>query len=113
MKKNLNPGIYLDLRNLPFSVEKNLNGKELVRQLIIVAKRAMTIDIEEMSNDPKGHTDDGLPGYRDRVTTVKTKLEHREDINLKINDIVEAVGVKLVIPARTSYIKKLPDSVTS
>jgi MscS family membrane protein len=46
---------------------------------------------------------------------IKTKifseyLEHREDINLKINDIVESVGVKLVIPARTSYIKELPDS---
>ena len=46
---------------------------------------------------------------------IKTKifseyLEHREDINLKINDIVESVGVKLVIPARTSYIKELPSS---
>jgi len=49
---------------------------------------------------------------------IKTKifaeyLEYREDINLKINDIVEAVGVKLVIPARTSYIKELPSPVIS
>ena len=49
---------------------------------------------------------------------IKTKifaeyLEYREDINLKINDIVESVGVKLVIPARTSYIKELPDPVIS
>ena len=47
---------------------------------------------------------------------IKTKifveyLEYREDINLKINDIVESVGVKLVLPARTSYIKELPDPV--
>jgi MscS family membrane protein len=64
---------YLDLRNLPFTVEKELDGEALVRKLVIVAKRAMNIDIEDMSNDPKGHKDDGLPGYRDRITTLKTK----------------------------------------
>ena len=64
---------YLDLRNLPFSVEKDLDGKELVRKLIIVAKRAMNIDLEDMSADPNGHKDDGLPSYRDRITTMKTK----------------------------------------
>jgi MscS family membrane protein len=64
---------YLDLRNLPFSIERELDGEELVRKLVIVAKRAMNIDIEEMSNEPKGHLDDGLPSYRDRITTVKTK----------------------------------------
>ena len=64
---------YLDLRNLPFTVEEELDGEALVRKLSIVAKRVMTIDIEDMSNDPKGHKDDGLPGYRDRITTLKTK----------------------------------------
>ena len=64
---------YLDLRNLPFSTEDKLDGQELVRKLIIVAKRAMTIDIEDMSDDPKGFKDDGLPSYRDRITTMKTK----------------------------------------
>jgi len=64
---------YLDLRNLPFSLEEELNGKDLLRKLIIVAKRAMTIDFEELSDDPLGHQDDGLPSYRDRVTTLKTK----------------------------------------
>lgn len=64
---------YLDLRNLPFSVEEDLDGKELVRKLIIVAKRAMSVDLENMSADPNGHKDDGLPSYRDRITTLKTK----------------------------------------
>jgi MscS family membrane protein len=64
---------YLDLRNLPFTVEREQDGEALVRKLSIVAKRAMSIDIEDMSNDPKGHKDDGLPGYRDRITTLKTK----------------------------------------
>ena len=64
---------YLDLRNLPFSVEEELDGKELVRKLTIVAKRAMSIDLENMSAEPNGHKDDGLPSYRDRITTLKTK----------------------------------------
>ena len=33
----------------------------------------MTIDFEDLSDDPLGHMDDGLPRYRDRITTVKTK----------------------------------------
>jgi len=64
---------YLDLRNLPFSLDEQLDGEELVRKLIIVAKRAMVIDFEELSDDPLGHKDDGLPSYRDRITTMKTK----------------------------------------
>ena len=64
---------YLDLRNLPFSLDDELDGEELVRKLVIVAQRAMVIDLEGISEDPLGHKDDGLPSFRDRVTTVKTK----------------------------------------
>ena len=64
---------YLDLRNLPFSLDNELDGGELVRKLEIVAKRAMVIDLEDLSDDPLGHKDDGMPAYRDRITTMKTK----------------------------------------
>ena len=64
---------YLDLRNLPFSLEEDLDGPELIRKLVIVANRAMVIDFETISDDPLGHQDDGLPSYRDRITTMKTK----------------------------------------
>jgi len=64
---------YLDLRNLPFAFETEIDGLVLVKKLAIVAKRAMTIDYENLSDHPLGHKDDGLPRYRDRVTTVKTK----------------------------------------
>ena len=64
---------YLDLRNLPFSLEEELDGQDLVKKLVIVAKRAMVIDLESLSDDPLGHKDDGLPSFRDRVTTLKTK----------------------------------------
>ncbi len=64
---------YLDLRYLPFAVDHEVDGPELIRKLTIVARRAMDIDIGALSDDPKGHKDDGLPSYRDRITTVKTK----------------------------------------
>lgn len=67
---------YLDLRNLPFIVDENaeaLNGPDLVRKLSIVARRAMNIDIENLSDDPEGTKNDGLPSYRDRIATVTTK----------------------------------------
>ncbi len=64
---------HLDLRNLPFSLDDEINGPDLVKKLVIVAKRALTIDFEDLSDDPLGHKDDGLPSYRDRITTVKTK----------------------------------------
>ena len=66
---------YLDFRNLPFSTDKNQGGQsapDLVKKLAIVANRAMTISLEDLSDDPLGHKDDGLPSYRDRITTMKT-----------------------------------------
>lgn len=63
---------YLDLRNLPFSHEK-VDGSDLVRKLHIIAQRIMNVDLLEISDDPAGHKNDGLPGYRDRISTIKTK----------------------------------------
>ncbi len=62
---------YMDLRNLPFSVEE-ADGPDLARKLLIVADRSMVVDYEAISDDPDGHLDDGLPNYRDRITTIKT-----------------------------------------
>ena len=64
---------YLDLRNLPFSLNGEQDGPDLIRKLVIVADRAMMIDFEDLSDDPLGHKDDGLKSYRDRITTLKTK----------------------------------------
>lgn len=67
---------YLDMRNLPFSTDTKPDseiGPDLVKKLSVVAKRAMTISVEDLSDDPLGHKDDGLPSYRDRITTMKTK----------------------------------------
>jgi len=63
---------YLDLRNLPFSKEQ-FDAPDLIRKLHIIAKRVLNVDLEDLSNDPLGHQNDGLPSYRDRVTSIKTK----------------------------------------
>ena len=63
---------YMDLRNLPFTIEE-ADGPELARKLLIIANRSIIVDWEAVSDDPDGHADDGLPGYRDRVTTIKTR----------------------------------------
>ena len=62
---------YMDLRNLPFTVNEH-NGTELARKLLIVADRSMIIDYEAISDEPEGHLDDSLPRYRDRITTIKS-----------------------------------------
>ena len=63
---------YMDLRNLPFTVAE-IDGPELARKLFIIAERAMVLDYESISDDPKGHSDDGLPSYRDRIISLKTR----------------------------------------
>ncbi len=64
---------YLDLRNLPFTAEKELDGPQLARKLSIIGSRAMVIDLDSISDHPRGHKNDGLPVYRDRITTIKTR----------------------------------------
>jgi len=64
---------YLDLRNLPqgLTVEQ---GPELARQLKIVMDRALWVDIELVSDDPKGAPEEGLPPNRDMLGQIKTPL---------------------------------------
>lgn len=61
---------YLDLRNLPRGYNQQ-DGPELARQLKVVLDRSLWIDMDLLSTDPKGHSDDGLPSYRDLVGQVE------------------------------------------
>jgi MscS family membrane protein len=60
---------YLDVRNLPEEVLE-IGGPELARHLKIVLDRALWIDVDTLSGDPHGFTDDGLPGYRDSIARI-------------------------------------------
>ena len=57
---------FLDLRKLPRGYSQG-DGPELARQLKVIINRALWVDLDILSTDPKGHSDDGLPPYRDFV----------------------------------------------
>ena len=80
---------YMDLRNLPFTIDE-ADGPELARQLLIVADRSMVVDYEAISDDPDGHLDDGLPSYRDRITTIKT---HEGLVDILMQKVPRGDGV--------------------
>ena len=61
---------YLDLRYLPRGYSKT-DGPELARQLNVVLDRALWIDMDILSADPKGHREDGLAAYYDLIGTIK------------------------------------------
>lgn len=63
---------YLDLRYLPDDVA-NTPGEELIKKLSIVWNQQHILDLSTLSDDPAGHSDDGLPNYRDLLGTFKLK----------------------------------------
>lgn len=61
---------FLDLRRLPKNLE-SADKTELARHLKIVLDRTLWVDLSLLSEDPKGHADDGLPAHRDYVGSIK------------------------------------------
>jgi MscS family membrane protein len=61
---------YLDLRYLPSGIREA--GPELARQFKIVLDRTMWVDLDTLSDSPKGMLDDGLPPFRDIMGRIKT-----------------------------------------
>jgi len=61
---------YFDLRNPPKGYSTR-DGPELVRQLKVVLDRSLWVDMDLLSSDPEGHSDDGLPSYRDLVGQIE------------------------------------------
>ena len=72
---------YLDLRNLPRNMTPE-QGPELARRLKISLDRALWVDVEIISDDPKGAPEEGLPPYRDLLGKIKTP-ERTVDILLQ------------------------------
>ncbi|MCK5427028.1 MAG: mechanosensitive ion channel family protein, partial [Thermodesulfovibrionia bacterium] len=63
---------YLDLRNLSRGFKKK-DGPLLARKLKVIISRTLWIDIELYSDHPRGHSDDGLPSYRDLLGQIETE----------------------------------------
>jgi MscS family membrane protein len=62
---------YLDLRNLPRPMRPP-NGPRLARHFKIALDRSLWIAPATLSMDPEGHSDDGLPSFRDRIGVIDT-----------------------------------------
>jgi MscS family membrane protein len=58
---------YLDLRRIAG------DGPSLARQLRIILSRTLWVDVETLSLEHAGRSNDGLPPYRDRLGSIDTK----------------------------------------
>ena len=61
---------FLDLRKLPRGYSQS-DGPDLARQLKVILDRALWVEMDNLSTDPKGHGDDGLPSYRDFIGRIE------------------------------------------
>lgn len=77
---------YLDLRRAEGE------GSILARQLRVVLSRTLWIDLEELSQDPEGRSEDGLPTYRDRLGTIKTE---RGKLDILLQRVPREDGVRI------------------
>src|SRR5437667_641516 len=62
---------YLNLRQLPQAVRAQ-RGPELARELETVLDRALWVDLDRLSDQPEGDSEDGLPALRDSLGTIET-----------------------------------------
>jgi MscS family membrane protein len=72
---------YLDLRNLQRGLSAD-DGPRLARELGVVLDRVLLIEFDLLSEYPEGHSDDGLPSYRDYIDSIELD-EGRVDILLQ------------------------------
>ena len=59
---------YLDLRRLDAKARER--SAVLARHLMFVLDQELWVELERLSQQPEGHSGDGLPSYRDRVGTI-------------------------------------------
>lgn len=78
---------YLDLGDLPEELAEE-RGAKLARQFKVVLDRTLWVDLDLLSPEPQGHTDDGLPADRDFVGRIQTR-ERSIDVSLQRKPVAE------------------------
>jgi MscS family membrane protein len=86
-----NAAQHLDLRNLPREM-RNAPEAELAREFKIILDRGLWIDLELLSDHPKGYENDGLPSYRDLLGQIETD---KKTYNLLLQHVPREDGVKI------------------
>lgn len=94
---------YLDARRLPKGFKQS-DVPELARQLKIVLDRALWIDLDALSDDPKGYLDDGLPKYRDHVGYIE--IDGRK-VNILLQHVPRRDGV-LIWKFASATVREIP-----
>jgi MscS family membrane protein len=63
---------YLDLRRIPAALRAE-EGPELAKQLKTVLDKTLWFDVDDLSDDPQGNTEDGLPTRAERLGTISAR----------------------------------------
>ncbi len=77
---------YLDLRRIQG------DGPTLARQLRIILSRTLWVDVETLSPEHNGRSNDGLPPYRDRLGTIETQAGK---VDILLQSVPREDGVKI------------------
>ncbi len=93
---------FLDLRGI------QADGPTLAYRLHVVLSRTLWIDVEGLSQDPEGQSNDGLPAYRDRVGAIEG-WRGRVDILLQRVPLADGVRVWQFAGATVARVPELWD----
>jgi len=77
---------YLDLRRIQG------DGPTLARQLRIILSRTLWVDVETLSPENNGRSNDGLPPYRDRLGTIEAQAGK---VDILLQSVPREDGVKI------------------
>lgn len=94
---------YLDARRLPKGFKQS-DVPELARQLKITLDRALWIDLDALSDDPKGYLDDGLPKYREHIGYIE--IDGRK-VNILLQHVPRRDGV-LIWKFASATVREIP-----
>lgn len=81
---------YMDMRYLPSDLRED--SSRLARMLKIVFERVFWLDIDLVSDNPKGHLDDNQPSYRDILGQIKAG---DKTIDILMQRVPRSKGVKI------------------
>jgi len=96
---------YLDYRNLPSDV-LNVGKEELARQLYVVLSRTIWVDINGISDAPKGDLNEqNVPSYRDLFGNINTK---NGSVNLYLQRVPRKEDKVRIWKISNSTIAKIP-----
>ena len=95
---------YMDFRNLSDSTNR-YDRQELARMLHIVLRRTIWVDVEALSDDPRGNLNDGLPSYRELVGVIHSSSG---DVRLYLQRVPRASDRERIWKISNASVEKIP-----